>query len=210
MYKLYYSPGACSLAVHTLLNEIGADFQLENVAVPAGQPKSPEFLKINPRGAVPVLKIDDFILREGAAILTHLLDTHKSSLLPASGLERAHALEWLAFANSTLHPVYSRCFFLHRILGDKAVANEAYKPSIAQIQKYWDEIEEQLKKTDYLCGNNLTIADILVTVIANWSFFFKEPITFGPKTKAFFSRIISRPSFAKALETEGVKYRAHN
>ncbi len=210
MYKLYYSPGACSLAVHVTLNEIGAQFQLENVAVPAGQAKTPEFLKINPRGAVPVLKIDDFILREGAAILTYLIDTNKSSLLPSSGLERAHALEWLAFANSTLHPAYSRCFFMHRVLGDKAATDPLYKPAIAQIQNYWNEVETQLSKTDYLCGNNCTIADILVTVIANWSFFFKEPITYGPKTKAFFTRIISRPAFAKALATEGVTYRANN
>ncbi len=210
MYKLYYSPGVCSLAVHTVLNEIGVDFQLENVAVAPGQPRSPEFLKVNPRGAVPVLKIDDFILREGAAILTHLIDTHKSPLLPESGLNRAHALEWLAFANSTLHPAYSRCFFLHRVLGDKAQENEMYKPTIAAIQKYWDEIETQLNKTEYLSGNNCTVADILVTVIANWSFFFKEPITFGPATKAFFSRIISRPAFAKALATEGVTYQANN
>lgn len=209
MYKLYYSPGACSLAVHVALNEIGVLFQLENVAVPTGQSKSPEFLKINPRGAVPVLKIDDFILREGAAILTYLLDNNKNSLLPTQGLERAKALEWLAFANSTLHPTYSRCFFMHRVLGDKAQQNELYKPTIKQIQNYWDEIEEQLNKGDYLCGNNCTIADILVTVIANWSFYFKEPITFGPKTKAFFTRIISRPSFVKALEVEGVNYRAN-
>ena len=100
MYKLYYSPGACSLAVHVALLEVGAKFELENVSAPAGQPKSAEFLKINPRGAVPVLKIDNFILREGAAILTYILDSHKSDLLPASGLERAEALEWLSFANS--------------------------------------------------------------------------------------------------------------
>lgn len=209
MYKLYYSPGACSLAVHTLLNEIGVPFEIENVAAPAGQPKSGQFLKINPRGAVPVLKIDDFILREGAAILTHLIDTHQSPLLPASGLQRARALEWLAFANSTLHPAYSKCFFMHKILGGKAQENPLYKPTINEIQKYWDEIEEHLNKNEYLCGGNITIADILVTVIANWSFAFKEPITFGAKTKAFFTRIISRPSFAKALETEGVKYRAN-
>ena len=144
MYKLYYSPGACSLAIHVALNEIGAPFELENVAAPAGQPKSPEYLKINPRGSVPTLQIGDFILREGGAILIYLLDNHKSDLLPQSGLERARALEWLCFANSTLHPAYSRCFFQHRILGVEAKSNPLYKPSIAQIQKYWDEIEEFL------------------------------------------------------------------
>ncbi|NBV06115.1 MAG: glutathione S-transferase family protein [Proteobacteria bacterium] len=209
MYKLYYSPGACSLAVHVALLEVGAKFELENVSVPAGQTKSAEFLKINPRGAVPVLKIDNFILREGAAILTYILDSHKSDLLPNSGLERAEALEWLSFANSTLHPAYSRCFFQHRILGDAAKDNPLYKPSIAAIQKYWDEIEERLSARNYLCGDKITIADILITVIANWSFAFKEPIKFGAKTKAFFTRVISRPSYQKAMEIEKVTYKAN-
>jgi glutathione S-transferase len=209
MYKLYYSPGACSLAVHTVLNEIGADFQLENANDPETKTKSKKFLQINPRGAVPVLEIDGFIVREGAAILTYLIDTHKNSLLPASGLERAHALEWLAFANSTLHPVYGRIFTMLKLLGSKASENPLYQPTINQIQKYWDEIENQLQKTDYLCGENCTAADILVTVIASWSQHFGNPITFGSKTKAFLTRVISRPAFKKALETEQVIYKAN-
>ncbi len=209
MYKLYYSPGACSIAVHVALNEIGAKFELENVSVPNGQPKSPEFLKINPRGAVPVLKIDDFILREGAAILIYLLDSNKNDLLPQSGLERAAALEWLTFANSTLHPAYSRIFFMMRHFGDEASANPVYKLTITQIQKYWDEIEERLVTNEYLAGNKITISDILVTVIANWSGYFGSAITFGPKTKAYFTQVISRPSYKKALEVEGVTYKAN-
>ncbi len=209
MYRLYYSPGSCSMAVHVVLNEIGVDFKIENVAASAGQTKSSEFLKINPRGGVPVLKIDDFYLREGAAILTYLLETHKSPLLPESGLEMATTLEWLCFANSTLHPAYGRCFFQHRILGDAAKENPLYKPSIEQIQKYWNEIEERLQTRDYLCGNDCRVADILVTVIANWSPMMQEPINFGPKTKAFFTRVISRPAFQKALMEEQVTYKVN-
>ena len=197
------------MAVHVALNEVNAEFKLENVAAPAGQPKSAEFLKINPRGAVPVLQIGDFVLREGAAILTYLLDTHKNSLLPQSGLERAKALEWLSFANSTLHPTYSRGFFMLRILGDKASENTLFKPTMEQIQKYWNEIEEQLGNDEYLCGKDCSIADILVTVIANWTPYFGYTITFGAKTKALFTRVISRPSFQKALATEGVTYKVN-
>jgi glutathione S-transferase len=197
------------MAVHVVLNEVGANFKLENVAAPAGQPKSPEYLKINPRGAVPTLQINDFVLREGAAILTHLLDSHKNDLLPDTGLDRAEALEWLCFANSTLHPAYSRCFFQHRVLGDSAKENPLYKPSIEQIQKYWNEIEERLNGRDYLCGDKCTVADILVAVIANWSHNMKEPINFGPRTREYFVRVTSRPSYQKALAAENVTYRAH-
>lgn len=208
MYKLYYSPGSCSMAVHVALLEINANFELQKVSL-QGQ-KSAELLKVNPRGAVPVLEIDGFVLREGAAILTYLLDSNKSELLPQSGLERARALEWLSFANATLHPAYSRLFFQHRVLGEEAEKNPLYKPSIAQVQKYWDEIEARLNESEYLCGSKITIADILITVIANWSFAFKEPINFGAKTKEFFSKIIARPSYQKALEVEQVTYKANS
>lgn len=210
MYKLYYSPGACSMAIHVALNEMNLDFQLKNVASPKGQPKSAEFLKLNPLGTVPVLEVDGVLLREGAAILIYLLDKHHSDLLPKNGIKRAKALEWLLFANATMHPAYSRCFFQYRFLGEQTTKNPLYEPSIAQIQKYWDMVEKQLESNDYICGEELTIADILLTVIANWSFFFgDDAISFGTKTKALFTKVISRPSYKKALEIEAVKYKAN-
>lgn len=208
MYKLYYFKGACSLAVHVVLNEVGAKCELINGKNPDGS-KSDALLEVNPRGAVPVLKIDDVILREGVAILMYLLENHHNSLLPKEGIARAKALEWLCFANATLHPAYSRLFFLHRAFGDKADESELYPIAIAAVQKYWDEIEERLKNEEYLCGKNVTVADILVTVIANWSPMFKTPINFGAKTKEYFSKIIARPSFASALVSEGVEYKVN-
>ena len=206
MYTLYYTPGSCSFSVHVALEEVGAKYKLENVATPDGV-RPPEFLKINPRGSVPVLDHDGFIQREGAAILITLLDEHKSPLLPASGNARASALEWLAFANSTLHPAYGRMFGMHKLLGDKATENEMYDFTVAQIQRWWDDVEKRLSTSAYLAGEQCTIADILVTVIANWTPNAKKPILFGPKTKAFFAKVIARPAYAKALADENVTYK---
>lgn len=207
MYTLYYLPGSCSLAVHVALNEVGAKYNLVNVSVPDGQPRPADFLKINARGNVPVLAKDGFVLREGAAILTTLLDDHKSPLLPQSGNARATALEWLAFANSTLHPAYGRLFFLHRALGDKAAESPVYEAAIVAIQKLWDEVEARLSESACIVGENITVADILITVIANWSPAARKPITFGAKTKALFQRISARPAYQQAMETEGVTYK---
>lgn len=207
MYTLYYLPASCSFAVHVALIEVGAAFETISIAVPDGQPRPPEFLKINPRGSAPVLVKDGFVQREGAAILTTLLDEHRHPLLPASGHARARTLEWLAFANATLHPAYGRMFLIHRLLGDAAAENPLYAPFIASIQKLWDEIETHLETSPYLAGEDCTIADILVTVIANWSPAMRRPITFGDRTKALFGRVIARSSYQQVLAAENVTYK---
>ena len=135
MYTLYYLPGTCSLAVHIALIEVGAAFTLVNVSASEGQQRPPAFLAINPRGNVPVLEHGGSTQREGAAILMTLLDAHQSPLLPVSGEARAATLEWLAFANASLHPAYARCFFQHKVLGVAAAENPLYAPAIAAIQK---------------------------------------------------------------------------
>ena len=103
MYQLYYSPGACSMAVHVILNELNQPVELHKISLQEGDNRKPEFLRINPRGQVPVLVDDGFVIREGAAQIIYLLEKHKSPLLPASGKERAAALEWLCYANASLH-----------------------------------------------------------------------------------------------------------
>ncbi len=207
MYKLYYAPGACSLAVHAVLNELKADYKAEKVDF---KNKSPEFLKANPRGAVPVLEIDGQVLREGAAILTTLAETNNSTLLPTTGFERAKALEWLAFANSTLHPVYGRAFGLPYLQADDATKASIKTTLATTIQKLWDEVETQVtKEGGYLAGSQPTLADFLVTVIANWTpGLFGTTVTFGPKTQNLLRSISSRPSYQKALTDEGVQYKA--
>jgi len=199
--------GSCSMAAHIALIEIGAKFELVDVRVKEGQPRPAEFLKINPRGNVPVLQDDEFILREGVAILLHILDGNKKNdLLPESGSERDKVLEWLCFANSSLHPSYSRVFAMHKILKNKASENELYAPFIEAIQKQWDDVESHLQKSEFLC-EKLSIADILITVIANWSGAFSRPINFGEKTKKLFKKVIEIPSYKKALEAENVVYK---
>jgi glutathione S-transferase len=207
MYTLYYLPGACSMAVHAVLNELGQAVKLENVSVPRGQPRTPEFLKINPRGNVPVLIDDGQSIREAGAILTYLLDKHESPMLPKSGFPRAVALEWLAFANATLHPAYSRVFFILKTLTDPAGKEEALTAAIESINKLWVDVHGRLDKAQYVCGSECTSADILIAVIANWSPMFPKPIVLGKNVKRLLADVSARPSFQQALKTEGVQYK---
>lgn len=206
-YQLYYAPGTCSMAVHVLLNEVGQKVELIHEDVHASQ-RNLEFMKLNPRGSVPVLIVDGNVLREGAAILTYIAETHQSPLLPAKGWERAKAQEWLAFANSTLHPAYARLFFLKGKLGEKAATDPMYVAATQSAQKYWDEVESVLATQDHIAGKEITVADILLTVIANWGGYLLQPIMLGAKTKAYLKRVSSRPAYQAALTAEKVEYKA--
>lgn len=207
MYKLYYSAGSCSMAVHIAILECNQQVVLERVDLMAGEQRSPEFQKVNPRGQVPVLVEHDHVLREGAAILIHLLEKHQSPLLPRGGKERTAAIEWLMFCNATLHPAYSRCFFLKRNATDGAEKDKLLDVAAANVNKLWEDVEHHLARHTYLCGDQPTIADILLTVIANWSPNVSRPVNFGPHTKKLFKAIIARPAYKKAMEVEQVEYK---
>ncbi len=205
-YELYCLSGACSMAVHVLLNELGQDAKIHMLERGEKGHKSPEYLKMNPRGNVPFLVEDGKGLGEGGAIITYLCDKHKSPLLPQSGWERAKALQWLMFANATLHPAYSRTFWISANLPEDQ-RDGALKAARAQIQQLWDYVEQQLEQGGgpYLTGKDMTAGDILLSVIANWN---AAAYKFGPRTRALLQSVSSRPAYQKALAAENVEYKA--
>ncbi len=209
MYTLYGMTGSCSMAVHAVLNELNQPVNVIDVRVPAGQPRPAEFLAINPRGNVPVLIDGDIVMREGGAIISYLLDKHNSPMLPKSGAGRAKALEWLMFANATMHPAYSRVFFNLANLSDGAGKDEAIEVSLKAISKLWADVDAQLAKTKFICGDSYSAADILLSVIANWGqTSFASKLTFGENSKRMFKAIAALPAFQKALEAEKIDYKA--
>lgn len=201
-YKLYYKPGACSMAIHVILNELNVPFE----AIKQDDLKAPDFLKLNPRGQIPLLIVGGEPIKEGAAIITYLLDTHANDLLPKSGIERAKALEWLMWCNASLHPACSKIFGLKKPAADvlDAKAKEDLQNLyLSQVQELWNEADARLAKTKYLAGDKVTAADILMAVIANWGLG-----TPGANVKRVLKDVIARPSYQKALAAEQIEYKA--
>lgn len=201
-YKLYYKPGACSMAIHVILNELNVPFE----AIKQDDLKAPDFLKLNPRGQIPLLIVDGEPVKEGAAIITYLLDTHANDLLPKSGIERAKALEWLMWCNASLHPACSKIFGLKKPTADVLDAKakeDLQKLYLSQVQELWNEADARLAKTKYLAGDKVTAADILMAVIANWGLG-----TPGANVKRVLKDVIARPSYQKALAAEQIEYKA--
>jgi glutathione S-transferase len=193
------------MAVHAIMNEMGLDPKIHIMEAGPQSLKSPEYLKINPRGNVPCLIEDGKAMIEGGAILTYLCDK-EGKLMPKSGWARAQALQWLMFCNATLHPAYGRTFWINSNLPEEQ-REAALKAARSQIQQLWDYVEGELNKsgTDYLAGNEPSAADFLMTTIANWN---PAAYQFGAKTKTVLKNISARPSYQQALVAENVDYKA--
>ena len=113
------------------------------------------------------------------------------------------------FCNATLHPAYTRVFFLSRAEIDEVSKEKLLDIAFANINKLWVEIEARLENNQYLGGNEITAGDILLTVIANWSARFPK-IKIGNRAKQLFAKVISRPAYKNVLELECIEYKVAN
>lgn len=201
-YKLYYSPGACSMGVHAVLNELNLPVELIKAA------DTPNFETLSPPKTVPVLDDDGLIIREGAAIILHILEKHNSEMLPKSSEARTKVIEWLMIANATIHVAYSKLFFVAKNIEDEDLKLSLFNKQAKVIESLWQSIDEHLKNSDYVAGDKPTAADFLLTTYANWGSFFPMQIQLGENVKKMITNISSRPSFQKALQVEEVDYKA--
>lgn len=195
--KLYFTPGYCSLAVHIALREAGADFTPEKV-----DPASPEFRRINPRGYVPVLELDDGSRHtEAAALLQYVGDLAPAKgLMPAAGSrERFQVLQWLTFISSELHKQFSPWLF------HKETADSTRQAVRERIEQRLAEIDAHLARNDWLGGRTFTVADAYLFAIVNWIPWVGMSLGPWPKLASFMERMRARPHVRAALDAEGLK-----
>ena len=200
--KLYYSPGACSLAAHIILNEINVDFDLERVDLKTHTTeKGTDYYAINPKGYVPALEINPgLMLTENVAILPFLAQHDpKQDLIPPSGLGRAKVLEWLAYLNSELHDAYA--VFFGSALSEEE--KERGYATINKILKYTDDYLEQ-SDYDYLINDRFGPADAYLFVLTNWSNGIQHDLTPFKNVIALRQKVAERQSVQIAMRDEGL------
>jgi len=201
--KLYYKPGSCSLSVHIALNEIGADFEIEEVDTAAQRTKSgADYAAINPNGYVPALAVsNDVVLSEAPAVLQYLADQKpETGLAPAPGtMERIRLQHFLNFVASELHKAFSPFFSGTPLSKDLRAAAEA------KVARRMDYLESVLADSgSYLMGGVFTVADSYAFVVASWSKHVGIDLGRWPNTAAYVKRISERPSVVKAMTAEGL------
>lgn len=197
--KLYYCPHTCSLNPHIALIELGLPYELVKVDIRAKKTADgSDFLKINPKGYVPALELDNGeVLAEGPVIVQYLADLKpEAGLAPKAGtLDRARMQEWLNYIGGELHGSCSPLF-------NPAMPEEAKAIFKAKLINRINYVEPILAKQDYLAGGQYTPADGYLFIVLGWLKNFQIDVAQWPSLVKFMDRIAARPSVKRALQEE--------
>lgn len=199
--KLYYSPGACSLADHIVLEWIGQPY--EAIRVEREQRRQPAFLALNPAGAVPVLDVDGWVLTQNAAILNYLADRFPASGLGGDGTpeSRAEINRWLAFVNSDLHPAFKPLFGATAYLGDEAMIETTRQNARVQVRRLLERADAALAGRTWIAGRR-SIADPYLFVILRWARGAQVDLAGLENLERFFLAMRADPAVQKVLDVE--------
>jgi len=199
--KLYYSPGACSLASHIALYETGLPFEIDRLIKTTKMTIGGEnFMQVNPKGYVPALRLDDgSVLTEGAAVLQYIADQQPDAgLAPGAGtMERYRLQEWLTFISSELHKSFGPFFI-------KETPEEVKANLRNLLTKRLSYVETQLANKPYLMGDHFTVADAYLFVVAGWSNHIGFDLSPFPRINDYLARIAARPAVQAAMKAEGL------
>lgn len=199
--KLYYAPGACSLAPHIVLQECGLPFALERVDLATHKTASgADYYGINPKGYVPTLELDDGTrLTEGPVIVQYICDqAGNTELMPAAGsLARYRVMEWQCYLNSELHQGFAPLF-------NPAFDAAAKALFVSRLQQKFSWVSAQLRGQQYLTGDSFSAADAYLFVLSGWAPYLKLELPNTEELQGYLQRIAARPAVQKAMQSEGL------
>lgn len=200
--KLYYSPGACSLAPHIVAREAGIHVDLEKVDLASHKlDDGSNYYDVNPRGYVPALRLKDGepVLTEANILVQYLADQKPDTgLMPKAGTtERYRAQQWLAFIATELH----------KSLGwfwSKDTPEETKTILKAKLDKRFAELDGHFKSNDFLLGKAFSAADAYAFTIISWVNALGMNLKKFPNLQSFMDRVAARPKVQEALKAEGL------
>jgi glutathione S-transferase len=198
--RLYYSPGACSLAPHIALEEAGLPHELVKVdLVKHTLPDGSDFRAVNPKGYVPLLQLGDgSYLSEASVILQYIADRKPGTLAPTFGTAgRWKLMEWLAFISTEVHKGFGP-------LWNPKTPPEVRERAVQALGNRFTLIAKTLVEQPYLTGEEFSIADAYLFVLLNWTALHKIDLTPWPALTAFQQRVAARPAVQRAMKAEGL------
>ena len=209
MLHLHYAPSTAAMAPHILLEELGLPFGLRMVDSSAGAHKTPDYLRLNPNGLVPVLTDGDLVLYESAAICLHLCDSHpQAGLAPAVGtVERAHFYKWLVWMTNTLQNSLMAYFYPHRMVdpGNTAGAAEVKAQAELRVGGLLAQLDAELARHGgpWLLGQNYSALDPYALMLCRWTrYFASAPARTFPRLGPYLQAMLARPAVQRVFASE--------
>lgn len=204
--KLYFTKGACSLACRIIINELSIDCHYESVNLKTKKTESgADFLKINDKGAVPTLTLDDNkVLTENSAILQYLADNFNGKhLLPqVPTFERYQVLSWLNYVATDLHKGIGILFY--------PLKEELKEQLRMMVEKKLDYVNACLAQRRYLLGEAFTLPDAYLFVMLSWAISFEFKMEKWPNLIKFYTNLKQRPSIQKSLAQENIQLKEYD
>ncbi len=202
---LYYSPGACSLAPHIVLEDLGIPYEAVRISTAEGQQRSPEYLKINPRGRVPTLVADGRVLVENVAILAFLGGGFpEKGLWPRKTWDQAQALSMMAWLADTVHPAYAHLFRPGRYVEGEACLEAVKAGGRRAFGDCLAEIDRLVAGKKWAVGGRFSVVDAYLLVFYRWGNRNGFPVKDLAHYTALVERVLARPAVKRVMAAEGI------
>ena len=201
--KLYSKPGACSTADHIALQWTGQPFELK--VMTAAKMKAPEYLAINPTGAVPAIVDGDFVLTQNAAIMGYIADRYPQAGLGGDGSaqQRAEAARWLSFVNSDVHPAFTPLFAPGKFIADESEFDAIKATARKRLRGLFESANQRLEGRQWLAGFR-SFADPYLYITLRWAGNVGVDLDGLDNLAAFRQRMEADPGVQAALKAEGL------
>lgn len=208
MLQLHYHPTDASMTPHMLLEELGVAFELVLVDRSRHAQRSPEYLRLNPNGKIPVLVDGDLVLYETAAIALHLADRHpQAGLVPPLGTpDRSRLYKWLMWLTNTLQAELMLYFYAERWTDTPDAQAQLKAHAEARVATMVDQLDAELAHHGgpWFLGESFSLLDPYVLMLCRWTRGMARPARTLPHLAPYLQRVLARPAVQRAYATEGI------
>lgn len=202
---LYYGPGSCAFASHIALEELGLEYTAVKMNLAEGDQRKPEYLKLNPRGAVPTLVVDGEPMTENAGILTYLAGgMPKKGLWPDDTWHQGKAVSTMAWLSNTVHVAYRHYVRPGRYSDDESTHEAIKAKGKADFHKYLQEIDGLLEGREWAIGDHYTVVDGYLLVFYRWGNRAGLPVRELKNYTRLIEKVMARPAVKKVMAEEGI------
>jgi glutathione S-transferase len=203
--KLFYAPGACSIGIHVLMEEIGKPYEAVRLDIRAGDTHKPSFIDINPKGKVPTIQRDDgTVITEYPVIAHYLAKTNpESGLLPSGEDAELTAESATDFCVATIHMQgFSRLFRPSNFAPNEADHDAVKARGHELIEKGYAVMAKTLEGKDWVAGS-YSFADSALFYVEYWGAK-RMHMTLPPPLAGHLDRMLARPATQRMLKQEGL------